>query len=107
MNISPKIYRKLLTTKIEPDLFEMFKTEVGSKNMSSIVRGLIRNFLDNKEKSNSVAISVNEWMNELEKNKNKGLFNIKEDPLYNIQAFDFDGPNDLAANIDEYIYGDF
>jgi hypothetical protein len=66
--------------------------EVKAKNMSGT--------------ENNIVSSVNNWLDKLQEKKNRGLFDITKDPLYNIPAFDFDAPADFAQNIDNYIYGE-
>lgn len=102
MNISPKIHTKLLTIKIEPELFDIFQRKAGRRKMSSIIRDCINEFLS---KNNSYLDDIDTWREELERKKKNGTFNIKNDPLYNIEGFDLSAPEDFSVNHDRYIYG--
>lgn len=106
MNISPKTYSKLLTIKIEPEQFDKFQRKAGKRNMSAVLRNFIDQFLLKREKDGSDYVNeIFEWAKEQENKKKGGLSNIKNDPVYNIKGFDFDGPADFSSNHDKYIYG--
>jgi hypothetical protein len=106
MNISPKTYSKLLTIKIEPEQFDKFQQKVGRRNMSTVIRSCINKFLSEREDNNNDYVNeIFAWAEEVEKKQKSGLLNMKNDPVYNIEGFDFNGPPDFSINHDKYIYG--
>lgn len=108
MNMSPKTYSKLLTIKIEPEQFDKFQRKAGKRNMSAVLRSFIDKFLSKREKdSNDYVNEIFEWAEEQENKKKRGLLNIKNDPVYNIKGFDFNGPADFSINHDKYIMNEF
>jgi len=80
--------------------------KVKSENRPNAEGNLTKKFLYKREDENNIVSSVNNWLDKLQEKKNRGLFDITKDPLYNIPAFDFDAPADFATNIDNYIYGE-
>ncbi|MEQ8192748.1 MAG: hypothetical protein ABRQ39_32600 [Candidatus Eremiobacterota bacterium] len=75
-------------------------TVIENKEVNNVIR-----VQDNTGEENNIASSVNNWINELQEKKIKGLFDITKDPLYDIPAVDCDVPADFSKNIDNYIYG--
>jgi hypothetical protein len=117
---------KVLNVKISSELHKELKIQSAlmEENIKDLVEQAIKDFLEkvkntvieSKESNNviksqdktenSIASSVNNWIDELQEKKNKGLFDITKDPLYNIPAVDCDVPADFSQNIDNYIYMD-
>lgn len=115
VRISSELHKEL---KIQSDLMEQNIKDLVEQAIKDFLQKVKNTVMDNKEldnviplqdkaeDENNIVSSVNNWIDELQEKKNRGLFDITKDPLYNIPACDCDVPADYSRNIDNYIYGE-
>jgi len=52
----------------------------------------------------SVQAMVQEWLTQLPNCQES--FDVTQDPVFQAEGYDSDAPSDLAANVDQYLYGE-
>jgi hypothetical protein len=57
-----------------------------------------------EEAGKSIQALIYEWIDQLPALEED--FDITQDPLFNIEGFDSEAPEDLASNLDHYLYGE-
>lgn len=57
-----------------------------------------------KRAGKSVQALVSEWILQLA--KPDGDFDVTQDPIYQMEGYDSDAPEDLSLNLDKYLYGE-
>ncbi|NIR47395.1 hypothetical protein GWO43_02845 [candidate division KSB1 bacterium] len=53
----------------------------------------------------SVQALINEWVSQLP-DEHDEHFDVSKDPVFQMEGYDFDAPNDLSENLDKYLYGE-
>jgi hypothetical protein len=57
-----------------------------------------------KRAGKSVQGLASEWILQLA--KPDGDFDVTQDPIYKMEGYDSDAPEDLSKNLDKYLYGE-